>query len=239
MIKKVFAFSLVLFTAVFAVKVFAQESGVVISPDYAIDNIGADQDIDLGGFIIIEYESSPDTFEPEVPLALPQQSDVYDSFAPDFIAPSDDIVLPRLKTEPTKIIILPSTEIEQNTGTAQNKIIIISDTTAATFVPTAEYLTKSHTIIELPCNPTTGYTWSYAMNPGGIVEEVASTYDSLTASGRLGSGKIFKYVFKALKPGRTKLVFAYKRSWENKAPEKEVVVIVNVAKDLTITAERF
>ena len=74
--------------------------------------------------------------------------------------------------------------------------------------------------IELEGNPTTGYTWTYTMTPGGIVKEVSSTYEEDNSAGEdmAGVGGKFIFVFEGENAGNTTLNFEYKREWEEEAP---------------------
>jgi predicted secreted protein len=77
--------------------------------------------------------------------------------------------------------------------------------------------------IELDGNRTTGYSWTYTMEPDGIVREISSEYRvkpetgeaSAATDGRAtGRGGVFVFTFESLKAGTTKLHFEYVRPWE-------------------------
>ena len=78
--------------------------------------------------------------------------------------------------------------------------------------------------IELEGNPTTGYTWVYAMSPEGVVREVSNKYIAdRTNDGRVGSGGKFVFTFEAVAEGDAGLTFSYLRLWEEGiAPIKTV-----------------
>ncbi|MFH1552166.1 MAG: protease inhibitor I42 family protein [Candidatus Omnitrophota bacterium] len=83
--------------------------------------------------------------------------------------------------------------------------------------------------IELEANATTGYMWSLT-EPAekGVLNQIGE-HQYVRGSERIGAGGIQIYNFKALKRGRTELVFEYKRSWEKaKAPAKRYVISVAV-----------
>lgn len=72
--------------------------------------------------------------------------------------------------------------------------------------------------IELPANGTTGYEWTYVMDPEGVLVEDSSEYvasDSATA----GAPGVQKYVFSAGKDGEVLIEFHYARSWEDADPD--------------------
>lgn len=80
--------------------------------------------------------------------------------------------------------------------------------------PSPEY--KNQLVIELDGNRTTGYSWTYTMEPDGIVQEVSQEYR--TASGnasRAGAGGIFVFTFEGIMPGSVELCFSYLRPWES------------------------
>lgn len=69
--------------------------------------------------------------------------------------------------------------------------------------------------ISLEGNPTTGYAWTYTMDPEGIVKEVKNDYTSSTKDKDVvGAGGTFLFVFEGVSAGEVKLTFEYKRSWE-------------------------
>ncbi|MDR2185792.1 MAG: protease inhibitor I42 family protein [Treponema sp.] len=76
--------------------------------------------------------------------------------------------------------------------------------------------------IELEGNPSTGYSWTYTMEPEGIVRELSAEYrrpsgkeDSAGAGGRAGKGGVFVFVFESVRPGSAGLRFSYVRPWES------------------------
>lgn len=69
--------------------------------------------------------------------------------------------------------------------------------------------------IELPGNPTTGYTWTYTVSPDGVVQEKSNEYVADPAeSDMTGVGGIFKFEFKAVAPGEAQIDFSYDQEWE-------------------------
>jgi predicted secreted protein len=80
--------------------------------------------------------------------------------------------------------------------------------------PSPEY--KNQLTVELDGNRSTGYSWTYTMEPDGIVQEVSSEYR--TASGtanRAGAGGVFVFTFEGINPGSAELHFSYVRPWES------------------------
>lgn len=82
--------------------------------------------------------------------------------------------------------------------------------------------------ITLPGNPTTGYRWELAaisvdiLEPGGEPEYLAD-------SSLPGSGGSFRFHFTARKQGSTRIILAYRRSWETDvAPLKMFEMTVGV-----------
>nr|MBC8203751.1 protease inhibitor I42 family protein [Planctomycetota bacterium] len=82
--------------------------------------------------------------------------------------------------------------------------------------------------IELQSNPTTGYEWSLAMQPEGVVSFKTKKYTS-DASGRVGVGGITSWALRSKKVGKTTLIFTYHRPWEkNVDPARKVTFNINV-----------
>ena len=93
--------------------------------------------------------------------------------------------------------------------------------------------------IELEGNPTTGYSWVYAMSPEGIVREVSNEYIAANTVGHVaGSGGKFIFTFEAVAEGETELTFSYLRPWEENIPALKTVIyraIVDDKYNLTLT----
>lgn len=98
---------------------------------------------------------------------------------------------------------------------------------------------KKSVIIVLEENPSTGYRWTYKIANDGILGSAGDKYvapvfsDAVGATGTPGT---HIFTFDANKPGKTKLIFEYERSWED-APIEKITVNVTVAEDMTVTAE--
>lgn len=82
-------------------------------------------------------------------------------------------------------------------------------------------------------NPTTGYSWAYAMAPEGILALDHDAFvSSQTSANVVGAGGQHTWTFKVLAKGCVRLTFRYYRPWE--APETAVetrVYAVNVGED--------
>ena len=93
--------------------------------------------------------------------------------------------------------------------------------------------------VKLEGNPTTGYSWTYTMDPEGVVSEVSNEYVADKASeGVVGSGGTFVFKFEAVAPGEAELVFSYHRVWEEDVPPIQTVTykaVVDSANNLTLT----
>jgi inhibitor of cysteine peptidase len=77
--------------------------------------------------------------------------------------------------------------------------------------------------IELDGNPTTGYSWTYTMDPEGIVKEVSHEYKA-DAKGTVGGGGKYTYVFAAQSPGEVQMQFVYARPWETNAEASRIEI---------------
>ena len=89
---------------------------------------------------------------------------------------------------------------------------------------------KNEASLELKGNPTTGYNWIYSIEDDSVIS-VEEKVEYLGKKGIVGAPSLFTYKIKALKPGNTKLIFEYKRPWENKDAEKVIVYNVFVSED--------
>jgi inhibitor of cysteine peptidase len=84
--------------------------------------------------------------------------------------------------------------------------------------------------ITLKSNRTTGYEWQFAKPlDEGMIQLISSDYLP-DKTGLIGAGGKQRWVFKAMKPGKTTLYFKYVRPWEKgNLPEGEesfLIVIV-------------
>ncbi|MBN2733821.1 MAG: protease inhibitor I42 family protein [Methanomicrobiaceae archaeon] len=81
--------------------------------------------------------------------------------------------------------------------------------------------------IELPENPTTGYTWQ--MDTGGLSLVNDEYIADSNAEGLVGGGGMHKWELLAKDKGTYQVKGIYKRSWEETTPDDETwTVTVNV-----------
>ena len=67
-------------------------------------------------------------------------------------------------------------------------------------------------MIQLPGNPTTGYSWEATVADPSLVESTGSTFKP--SSSALGAGGTYTFTFTARSHGRTVVTMTYQRSWE-------------------------
>lgn len=87
--------------------------------------------------------------------------------------------------------------------------------------------------VEIPENPTTGYTLSWKAEGEGQVELVHEDY--VRDSQLIGAGGRHVYRFKGTKPGAVTLEFKYSRKWETDGDKKTYQHHMMVEGDLSIT----
>lgn len=83
-------------------------------------------------------------------------------------------------------------------------------------------------MIQLPGNPTTGYTWEPAISdPSVLHESSAPVYKPV--GGALGAGGTYTFWYQATTSGQSELTLLYRRSWETDvAPLKTFTVTIVV-----------
>lgn len=69
-------------------------------------------------------------------------------------------------------------------------------------------------VIELPENPTTGFSWSFKSEKGELIEPVENRFMSGDSGSIVGAGGIHRWVFRGLLEGESRLTFRYFRAWE-------------------------
>ena len=78
--------------------------------------------------------------------------------------------------------------------------------------------------VELPSNPTTGYSWSTVSSGQSHLALVSTAYLAAEKSkGIVGSGGVATWTFKALEAGSLKMTFSYARSWEHGIPAARLI----------------
>ena len=70
-------------------------------------------------------------------------------------------------------------------------------------------------MVTLKGNPTTGYSWEYTIEDESVIK--LESESSVTDNNAIGAGSTFKWSFRALKAGETKITFKYYRPWEGTA----------------------
>lgn len=66
--------------------------------------------------------------------------------------------------------------------------------------------------IQLQGNPTTGYEWEDQSKPTAVFEKKEVLY--VPDSSLVGSGGVYTFHYRAVKPGKTSLTLVYRRPWE-------------------------
>ncbi|MFA5335156.1 MAG: protease inhibitor I42 family protein [Candidatus Omnitrophota bacterium] len=95
---------------------------------------------------------------------------------------------------------------------------------------TIEMRTGNSILIELPGNPTTGYTWEVSSVDPSILHKLGD-FKFSTNSNVIGSPGKMALRFRVVGEGRMTLALAYRRSWEkNVAPIKTFSVNVIAVK---------
>lgn len=73
--------------------------------------------------------------------------------------------------------------------------------------------------IELPANPSTGYSWKLVGQvSGSAIVQVSESFVSTAKSNMVGAGGTLQLHFKATRKGTETLRFIYIRPWEKGAP---------------------
>lgn len=72
--------------------------------------------------------------------------------------------------------------------------------------------------VELESNPTTGYEWKTTTRPDAAILGLTGDEYIAPQSSMSGAPGMHVFRFKALKAGKTNMVFGYARSWEKKEP---------------------
>jgi predicted secreted protein len=93
--------------------------------------------------------------------------------------------------------------------------------------------------VDLSANGSTGFTWTYTMDPAGIVEEASRSYTLDDPIDRYpvktGGPGTLSVVFKAKSPGAVRLHFEYKQSWTTAAPERTAAYPLSVDSTLKVS----
>ncbi len=89
--------------------------------------------------------------------------------------------------------------------------------------------------VKLNSNPSTGYKWEVTWADDEVLTKTDEFYTTDAAPGVSGAGGIQSFVFKAVAPGNTTLIFKYQRSWEDIEPEETVWLFCVVDENLNLT----
>lgn len=83
--------------------------------------------------------------------------------------------------------------------------------------------------IALNENPTTGYSWTYAISDEGIIAKSKDVFEAESTDTQLvGAGGMRIVSFKGLKKGSAIITFVYERSWEKNPEDEKIVYNVEV-----------
>ena len=81
--------------------------------------------------------------------------------------------------------------------------------------------------VRLESNQTTGYGWKLSEKTDiGIITTISSTYETSSNDKDIaGAGGFETFTFQAVKPGQTKLILEYVRSWEEEVEPVETYTL--------------
>lgn len=74
--------------------------------------------------------------------------------------------------------------------------------------------------LELPSNHSSGFSWHYVPDENPLIDSIQVQY-VLPPHALVGTAGKEIWTFTALKKGKQRITFQYKRSWENKVPARE------------------
>lgn len=86
-------------------------------------------------------------------------------------------------------------------------------------------------VVELPSNPSTGYTWSLQRGDSSIVQQVGRPVfvPASNSEGLVGQGGMEVWTFNAMAWGDQRIEFVYQRSWEgDSSAARKVEYLVSV-----------
>ncbi len=94
--------------------------------------------------------------------------------------------------------------------------------------------------ISLVANPSTGYSWTVEQE-GSSVEFRSETFKSSVSSSDVaiaGAPGESVFTYDVVSEGQTKLIFRYRRSWEEEPPiDSHYLVIIDVGSDLSASVQ--
>jgi len=113
-----------------------------------------------------------------------------------------------------------------------NRLMMVTDTTHGYFSdPSVPVRVKvgGRFSLKLASNQTTGYRWSLTETPDKAVVKFSGNQYRSSAQGRLGSGGVDTWTFKAVGKGRALIFLRYARSWEKDVePIRQAAFMVEV-----------
>ncbi len=81
----------------------------------------------------------------------------------------------------------------------------------------------------LDANAGTGYQWTCKITQGDSVKLLSSDVINKSLPGMTGGAVTYKFVFKAVKDGKSTVQFKFSRSWESTGYDKLITKTVNVS----------
>ena len=94
--------------------------------------------------------------------------------------------------------------------------------------PTITATVGEQIIIELPSDPTTGYTWMPGGHPDPYVVTLMTSDFEPNPSSTFGTGGHHRWTYRAVGPGSATIIFHYGRTWQQTAPDKSTTFTINV-----------
>ena len=79
--------------------------------------------------------------------------------------------------------------------------------------------------VRLPSNPSTGYAWSWTLEPEGVLASLGAADYRPDSPGVPGAGGMETFRFVAVGAGRTTLRFDHARPWEAGVPPLQQLVL--------------
>ena len=107
-------------------------------------------------------------------------------------------------------------------GTAQE--IVLQKEACGDYV---EAMVGQFVTIKLPGNPSTGYEWTALPPDHGSLVQVGSAefHQDAAPEGKVGTGGMYVFHFRADQVGAAKITLLYKRNWEKEAAERFTVMV--------------
>ena len=106
-------------------------------------------------------------------------------------------------------------------------------------VPSAGFAQETEPcVIEIPGNPTTGYTWAYEVEEPDVVAVEETFRRDEAEPHRLGVGGVYVYTLTGLREGYSRIVFSHARHWNDEPPIETVTYLVRVDEDGSVKARK-